>query len=466
MAPPSEMPLRVLLLDDRPAERQACQEQLRDLGHLVVVPSEGQRPSLAEHAADVALLHLGYRGAEGLDALNPLREGAPMVPIVATGSSPWPDFDLAVIEAGAEDFLPEPLDAHRLGVALRLAAIRFRNRTPAPVETAPPARGRLHPLWKLEPGTHLDRYEVERIIGRGGMAVVYRVRHRKLGSVHALKVVLPDAQCQRLIVEGQAQARLRHPNLVRATDILELGDGVGLVMEYVEGPTLSDWMASATAPARQWLRLFRGIVRGLRHAHGLGLVHRDLKPANVLLLETDEGYVPKVADFGIARLMPQVGLPPLTGERTGGIGTVGFVAPEQYADPESVDQRADLFSLGCVLYPLACGTPAFPGRDPATVLDAMMRGDYTPPTHVVPELGPTFEAIIHALLQVDPEHRIKDCQSLLEQLDGLDEARLPHRRPGLSNPSAASTLDRLALDAHSSAWTTGWQPKVPEGPTR
>ncbi len=466
MATTADEPLRVLLLD---ADERVGDFGRPDVEVRVLDTIDAVGPSLIDRPADVVLLDLRFGGATGLDALDALLDPRHPVPIVAMGPLTEPDLDLAVIERGAEDFVPLPIDSGRLALALRLAAVRFRTRTPptVPLKPAPGAPGRLHPLWKLEPGTVVDRYEVERIVGRGGMAVVYRVRHRRLGSVHALKVVLPRAgdETERLMVEGQAQARLRHPNLVSATDVLELDPGVGLVMEFVEGPTLLEWMDHGTAPATQWLAMFLGIVRGLRHAHAHGLVHRDLKPANVLLLETADGFVPKIADFGIARTLPAPESPRDDGAVAAGVGTIGFAAPEQYEAPGLVDPRSDLFSLGCVLYTLACGVPPFRGREAAEVVQATRSGAFVPPHEVIGELPLRFSSIVAGLLAVDRARRTPDCQSLLEQLDDLDPSTLPDRRPGASTHLAGETLDVWAHDTASVPWTTGWQPDAPEGTT-
>ncbi|MEM6927712.1 MAG: protein kinase [Myxococcota bacterium] len=468
MATSADEALRVLLLDSDGESTVLRALRGRGLDVSGLDDLTGLPAALRSQTPDVVLVDL--RRGPSLDTLDAVLDLGHPLPVVAMGTMAEPDLDLAVIERGAEDFLELPMEADRLAVALRLATVRFRTRTPPAAglhETPQQAPGRLHPLWKLEPGTAVDRYEVERIVGRGGMAVVYRVRHRKLGSIHALKVVLPTGggEATRLMIEGQAQARLRHPNLVSATDVLELDPGVGLVMEFVEGPTLQEWMENGTATGARWLGLFRGIVRGLRHAHAHGLVHRDLKPANVLLLETADGFVPKIADFGIARELPANEGPTPDGEPVLGVGTIGFAAPEQYGIPSTVDPRSDLFSLGCLLYLLACGVPAFGGREPHEVIRATRRGSYRPPRELVPELPERLSVIVAGLLAVDPERRTPNCQTLLEQLDELDVGALPDRQPGSALHPVGETLDVWALDAVEAPWTTGWQPDAPEGTT-
>src|SRR5688500_13232778 len=138
----------------------------------------------------------------------------------------------------------------------------------------------------LAVGEEVDRYVVEALLGSGGMAVVYRVRHRTLATAHALKVLtntVPQVR-ERLVAEGRIQAGLRHVNLVAVTDVLDVGGAPALLMDYVEGPALVAWIEErGPLPLADVEAIFGGILAGVAMAHARGLVHRDLKPGNVLL---------------------------------------------------------------------------------------------------------------------------------------------------------------------------------------
>src|SRR5262245_35627495 len=156
----------------------------------------------------------------------------------------------------------------------------------------------------LSGGQRVDRYVVEGLLGEGGMAEVYRVRHATLGSLHALKILKVQAPTvrARLLAEGRAQAALRHPNLVAVTDVIEVDGAPPLVLDFVDGPWLEAWLVDHRPSPREAEQLFLGIVAGVERAHRAGLVHRDLKPGNVLLERGDDGVlVPKVTDFGLAK---------------------------------------------------------------------------------------------------------------------------------------------------------------------
>lgn len=275
----------------------------------------------------------------------------------------------------------------------------------------------------LPTGTTFDRYVIEGSLGEGGMARVYRVRHQDLGTLHALKVLkmgAPSIQ-QRLRQEGRVQATFRHPNLVSVTDVVEVEGVPGIIMEFIEGPTLEALLGRLRPSPEEALALATGIINGVDYAHRLGLIHRDLKTANVLIAFTEAGPVPKITDFGLARLV--------TGEAGGGVrltrsgqamGTPSYMAPEQIRDAKSVDKRADIFSLGAIIYELYCGAQAFPGEDILSVFTAIATGNYRRPRDRVANLPDDVVRAIEGALAVKVADRIPDCEALLTTLRGSE----------------------------------------------
>ncbi len=307
--------------------------------------------------------------------------------------------------------------------------------------------GRCAWSWKddlLERGDLVGPYRVEAHVASGTMGEVYRVRHLQRDTVHALKFLpLADqASKARLRREAEALSRLSHPNVVTLTELLEHRGDPGLVMEWVDGPTLATWLTREHA-LQEVEALFTDLVRGLAHAHRRGLVHRDLKPANILLASTPDGLVPKVADFGLARLIDP-------GDARGGLtrtdlalGAAPYLAPEQVTDPRLVDARADIFSLGCLLFEMLFSRRAFDGPDPLTVMNKVQRGEWVLPA----QAGALPERVVRALqgcLQVDREKRFQSCERLLETLaEGAARTQVsPPTR--IAAPSAPQPV-RLAL---------------------
>ncbi|MBW1878329.1 MAG: serine/threonine protein kinase [Deltaproteobacteria bacterium] len=258
------------------------------------------------------------------------------------------------------------------------------------------------------------------------MGEVYKVVHLERGTVHALKY-LPLANSKirkRLLREADLQTQLAHQNVVTLTEVLDIEGDPGLVMEYVDGPPLSLWLRERRLTLEEAEALFIGVVSGVAHAHRRGLVHRDLKPSNILLARTPDGMIPKVADFGIAKALS--GDHEKLTQSGHSLGSPAYMAPEQIQNAHEVDQRADMFSLGCLLFELVCGVRAFQGEDTLEVLNAVAQGNYVHPTQVVPDLpGRIVDSIVRCLAQ-DPKQRVQTCEELLEILDtGSDDPMTP-----------------------------------------
>ncbi len=282
----------------------------------------------------------------------------------------------------------------------------------------------------MQVGDRFDKYTIESVLGEGGMATVYLARHDVLESLHALKVLRVDAPAirQRLLAEGKTQASIRHPNVVAVTDILEDASSIALVMEYVEGTNLEKLIDGGGAMgAKDALALFQGIARGVSAAHRMGVVHRDLKPANILLQQTPSGYIPKVTDFGLVKILES------SGTQSGVLmGTPEYMSPEQVRDSAKVTPRSDLWSLGALLYEMLTGRVAFEHTDILQVYTAIVDGDYVHLDDLLPTLPPRAVVAVDRLLQVEPEARFASCDDLLAYLypdDPVSISREPTQLP-------------------------------------
>jgi predicted ATPase/Tfp pilus assembly protein PilF len=211
------------------------------------------------------------------------------------------------------------------------------------------------------PPSSVGAYEILGLIGRGGMAEVYAVRHREQERHYALKIAsLPHPRLvERFEREVELQARLVHPHVLSVLERLDVHGRPAVLLPLVQGPTLERLLAEGQLATEHALALFRQIVAGVAAIHAAGLVHRDLKPGNVLLELASGGVVAKVSDFGLAKA--------LQGQRltqTGILlGTPAYAAPEQRRDAAHVDARADVFALGCILAELLTGVPPAEGTD-------------------------------------------------------------------------------------------------------
>jgi len=268
----------------------------------------------------------------------------------------------------------------------------------------------------LRPGDVVDRFRVERVLGTGGQAIVYEVRHTQLGGVHALKVLTNSSRSvrERLLREGQAQSSLGHINIVGVTDIVDVHGSPGLIMDYVEGPTLEEYLLQNRLDLDAVDALARGLLEGIKAAHAQGVIHRDLKPANVLLDATGRRLVPKITDFGIAKVLSEDGAVASSHTKTGStMGTPAYMSPEQIRDAKTVDARADVYSVGAILYEMVTGQRVFPGDDVLKIFAAVAANQYVPPRELVPNLPTRMEDAIVGSLVPDRERRISTCDDLL-----------------------------------------------------
>ena len=281
----------------------------------------------------------------------------------------------------------------------------------------------------LPAGARLGPYEVEHLLGAGGMGEVYRGLDRRLGRAVALKVISQrlvgdDASRRRFETEARAASALNHPAIVTIYDIGESEDVSWIAMELVEGRTLRDVIAQGPLPIRQAWSIARQLADGLAAAHAKGIVHRDLKPENVMV--TDEGAV-KILDFGVARravaspLDDAAAAATVTGSGTVAgviLGTAGYMSPEQ-ATGQTADFRSDQFSFGAVVYEVLTGQRAFRRPSPVETLTAILRDEPLPLASIRNDTSEAFQRVIGRCLAKSPAQRFTSTRELAAALEAL-----------------------------------------------
>jgi WD40 repeat protein/predicted Ser/Thr protein kinase len=309
-------------------------------------------------------------------------------------------------------------------------------------------------------------YEVRRVLGRGGMGVVYEARQLRLGRAVALKMVLAGADAcpaerVRFRTEAEALARLQHPHVVQVFDVGEHAGQPFLALEYVEGGSLADRLAVAPPEPRAAARLVEALARGVQAIHEKGVLHRDLKPGNVLL--ADDG-TPKVADFGLAkRLDAADGL-----SRTGdALGTPSYMAPEQAAGRTAeAGPAADVYSLGAILYECLTGRPPFRGLSRAAIVLQVLQDEAPPPRWLNARTPRDLESICLKCLEKDPRHRYATAAALADDLGRFLHGQPTHARPlgpgrravkwTRRRPTAAALIAVSTLAALGALLGVGW----------
>jgi serine/threonine protein kinase/predicted ATPase len=315
----------------------------------------------------------------------------------------------------------------------------------------------LSPAFERDELGWLAHYRVLKVLGQGGMGVVLLAEDTQLQRPVALKVIRPEigqtlSNRERFLREARAMAQVRSDHVVTVYQVGQADDVCYLAMELLEGEPLDRWLErEVIAPLDEVLRIGREIALALAAAHARELVHRDVKPANVWL-EAPARRV-KLLDFGLAR--PQVGDARLT--TTGMIvGTPLYMAPEQARD-EPLDGRADLFSLGCLLYHLVTGRPPFQGNTTLAVLTALVTQTPPPASQFNPAIPPPLTDLLARLLAKDPSGRPGSAEAVAEELRAIERAGAPtgHR------PAARDTQNTPAGQAFGPAdllWS-GVQPQ-------
>jgi len=295
----------------------------------------------------------------------------------------------------------------------RAPAGAARGRSPARAQDGAPARqrARINQDKDLTSGTRLGGCEIDKVLGRGAMGTVYRARQVSLDRPVAVKVMAGDLVGQNEFIlrfrrEAAALAALAHTNVVAIIDQGNIGTNWYFVMEYVDGPTLRRELSRKSITIPLAIDYGLQIGHGLAYAHTKGVVHRDLKPENVLLADEGRaGRVAKICDFGLADILySDRSYVNLTGSRIS-MGTVNYMAPEQRQDAGRVDQRADVFSYGVVLYEL------FTGELPV--------GRFLPPAERNKAIDRRLDPIIMKALEQDPRRRFPRVNEMVDQLENV-----------------------------------------------
>ena len=312
----------------------------------------------------------------------------------------------------------------------------------------------------MNPGDILSRYRIAALVGAGGMGEVYKAEDTRLKRPVAIKVLTPalsdnaDAK-QRLIVEAQAASALDHPNICTIYEIDETPDGrLFLAMAFYEGETLGKRIARGALPVAEALDIVIQVARAVATAHDAGIIHRDIKPANIFLCarsaprpqdetevvahatarHTDETGPVKLLDFGIAKLTDQTGV-----TKTGStVGTAPYMAPEHIAG-QAIDERADVWSLGVVLYELVTGKRPFGGDNALAIMRSITEDQPPRPGSVRADLPPALDAIVERALKKRTGERYASANDLLGDLEAFRASLRGTATTTVAHAAAASS---------------------------
>jgi tetratricopeptide (TPR) repeat protein/predicted Ser/Thr protein kinase len=324
-----------------------------------------------------------------------------------------------------------PRYADRLARQLELHAVLNSGNSPATtIADAPRHGGAADGDRPVRSAALAPGYEILAELGRGGMGAVYKAWQFSLKRVVALKLIRADAYANagaaaRFHGEAEAAARFQHPNIVHVYEVGEHEGSGFLVLEYVAGGGLDRKLSGSLQDPHDSARLIETLARAIHYAHQRGIVHRDLKPANVLL--TEDG-VPKITDFGLAKLLERDQALTQVGEL---LGTPSYMAPEQIRGlPHQITPATDVYALGAILYEMLTGRPPFKGTTPLSTLEQVSSHEPLSPSKIQRHVPRDLETICLKCLAKDPRRRYNSAQELADDL-----RRFLDRQPILARPT-------------------------------
>jgi serine/threonine-protein kinase len=293
------------------------------------------------------------------------------------------------------------------------------------------------------PAQQIPGYQLQKKIGAGAMAVVYKAKQVSLDRIVAVKV-LPKRLSknaefvERFYREGKAAAALNHNNIVQAIDVGEAAGFHYFVMEYVEGKTVYDELAEAKIyQEAEAIRIVRQVAEALQHAHDRDIIHRDVKPKNIMLTGS---RVAKLADMGLARAASD--LEAAMAEAGRAYGTPYYISPEQIRGEVNIDHRADIYSLGATFYHMVTGRVPFEGPTPSAVMHKHLKEPLTPPDHINTRLTAGTAAIVEKMMSKNREQRYPSGRELIEDLDLVARGEPPHYAETHLGHDVLSTLTK------------------------
>ncbi len=456
----------ILVVDDDPAMLALHEVTLRGAGYASKCVLNGT-DALADVEwcrPDVVILDINMPGMDGLEVLARIRERFTMLelPVVMVTGRVEPEYMIDALGSGANDYVlkaaPREVLLAKLRIQLELIKqVGAPSRRPAEMEVAeqdarfcagfltvvpksvnhcPDCNAPMpSPGWPGIAGssygwlgrTLSGKYKLDRFLGRGIAAQVYRARDIRLDRLLAVKLVdyrtsdfASLVNRERLEAEALAMAKIESPHVVKIVEVLELRDGMfALVMDFVRGQTLRQLLGASRPSYDETLDLGIQIARGLAAAHAVGLVHRDVKPANVMVSELEGGgRFAHLVDFGIVR--PAAGDPVSTRFV---VGTPTYMSPEQACGLDEVDGRLDQYSLGCLMYEMVCGRPPFDDHDPNVVLRRQVLEQPKPMGKYRRGVPEALESLVARMLEKRAEERFATLEIFIRQAIAEHEKR-------------------------------------------
>jgi len=471
----------LLVVDDNEMNRDILSRYLKRAGYDVEAVAGGREAifKLRERRFDLVLLDIMMPEMSGFEALERLKReetlrGAPVIFISALDDTSG---KVRAFKSGGVDYITKPFHAeevlarveNQLKISRLQRALERQNQELIKAnEELTEAQKRTDlvftALAEVLPGTVLDgKYRIEEKIGSGGFGVVYHGMHVVLNRAVAIKVFHPMAGndspegLERFRLEGVSASRITHPNAVAVLDSGISSAGIAyIVMELLSGHTLTQELEEkGVLSAARSVEIIKPVCQVLTEAHKSGVIHRDIKPDNIFLHRAREGEVVKLLDFGVAKMIEASVTRALQALTVSGriFGTPAYIAPERFSN-QPYDGRADVYSLGIVLYQMLCGRVPFQPTDGGAYALAVMHltQEVPPLCEMNPDVPPELETIVSDMLKKEPDER-PFAAEVLDRLSGLSlddtpaKAGMPQETVSTGNIIASPTLESKEIES-------------------
>lgn len=442
---------RLFIAEDDDQVRESLQQWFSHMGEDVTTAPNGNRASEILQTEDFDVLIMDWEmppGKPGPQIVKEYRErGGNGIVILLTGRTDLSDKETG-FDAGVDDYMVKPF--HLKEISAKVKALLKRVQPAAPRKQIIKIKscdmcGTIYEVGENQcPDCYLpldaedieflggdqfnDKFEVNGVLGRGGMSIVFKAKHKVMNKEFAIKFM--DASqaknaeyLRRFQLEAQALSQMNHPNVVSIHDYgVSESKHPYIVMDYVEGLSLFRCLNRFEPfPLNRCLEIFKQSCLGVGHAHQQGIIHRDLKPANIILSKRDNSEHVIIVDFGVAKRIDTVDRPAEQLTREGKVfGTTTYMSPEHCLG-QSLDQRSDVYAFGCIMYEVLAGHPPFQGDN---VLDTLQKQINDEPVLLGKardkgDLPLELEQIIHKALEKMPEDRFQSMDELFEALSAV-----------------------------------------------
>lgn len=424
---------KVLVIDDDVPLSRMIQDWLSNEQHFVQMVHSGLEgwQHMKNGQFDLIILDWDLPDIHGIDIIKRFRASGGVTPIILLATNNSVEDKETGLDSGANDYLTKPFQVKELSVRIRTL---FRN---LGVATGPPKAlgiGNEAVLNRANlVGTSLAaKYEFLEVLGEGGLGLVFKARHAQMGKLVAVKMLQADTSGELFVArferEAKALCRLDHQNIVSVFDFgITERQQPYMVIEHIEGKDLDTILETEEyIPLDAGLEIMAQVCDGLAHAHEMGILHRDMKPGNIMLKKvTGKAPIPKILDFGLAKLKDPESQDQIALTQTGQVfGSPPYMSPEQIRGRQ-LDERSDIYSVGCMLYEIFTGCPPFVADQAVKLMLMHLENAPEPMRRIRPDLNfpEELDRIVMTALSKDPAKRFPSMGDLRDALQWVQYNR-------------------------------------------